>query len=132
RTARQRVAVQPTRGPLMAYPLVCTAPARTSPEALSPEALPPEALSLEAFSTTAGVHPDLLRRLVRLGLLGPYVDAAGQLWFPPAQLTRLARAQRLRAALGLNYSALGLVLDLLTRIDELETTLRVRRNQEWS
>jgi len=101
----------------MAYPLVRTAPAR---------------MSLNAFAATAGVHPDLLRRLVRLGLLDPYVDPAGQLWFPPAQLARLARARRLRSALGLNYSALGLVLDLLTRIDELETTLRARRTQEWS
>jgi chaperone modulatory protein CbpM len=101
----------------MAYPLVYTAPAR---------------MSLDTFAATAGIHPDLLRRLVRLGLLDPYVDAAGRLWFPPAQLARLARAQRLRAALGLNYAALGLVLDLLTRIDELETTLRARRTQEWS
>jgi chaperone modulatory protein CbpM len=101
----------------MAYPLVYTAPAR---------------MSLEVFAATAGVHPDLLRRLVRLGLLDPYMDGAGQLWFPPAQLARLARAQRLRATLGLNYSALGLVLDLLTRIDELETTLRARKPQEWS
>jgi chaperone modulatory protein CbpM len=101
----------------MAYPLVSTAPAR---------------LSLDAFAASAGMHPDLLRRLVRLGLLDPYVDAAGQLWFSPAQLARLARAQRLRAALGLNYSALGLVLDLLNRIDELEATLRARRTQEWS
>jgi chaperone modulatory protein CbpM len=101
----------------MGYPLVRTAPAR---------------MSLNTFAATAGVHPDLLRRLVRLGLLDPYVDAAGHLWFPPAQLAWLARAQRLRAALGLNYSALGLVLDLLTRIDELETTLRARRTEEWN
>ena len=106
----------------MAYPLVYTAPARMSLEAMS----------LEAFAATAGVHPDLLRRLVRLGLLDPYVDPAGRLWFPPAQLARLARAQRLRAALGLNYAALGLVLDLLTRIDELEATLRARRGPSWT
>jgi chaperone modulatory protein CbpM len=106
----------------MAYPLVCAAPARTSLEAMS----------LKAFAGTAGVHPELLRRLVRLGVLDPYVDAVGRLWFPPAQLTRLARAQRLRAALGLNYSALGLVLDLLNRIDVLEAALRARRTQEWS
>ena len=33
---------------------------------------------------------------------------------------RVARIQRLRAGLGLNYAALGLVLDLLDRIAELE------------
>ena len=93
---------------------------------------PPARLSLDAFAAAAGMHPDLLRRLVRLGLLDPYLDTAGQLWFPPAQLAQLARATRLRAGLGLNYAALGLVLDLLTRIEELEATLRTRRNPRWS
>jgi chaperone modulatory protein CbpM len=100
----------------MAYPLVRVAPTR---------------LSLDAFAASAGIHPDLLRRLVRLGVLDPYVDAAGQLWFPPAQLARLARASRLRAGLGLNYTALGLVLDLLTRIEQLEAALR-RRGPSWT
>ena len=93
---------------------------------------PPARLSLDAFAASAGMHPDLLRRLVRLGLLDPYVDPVGELWFPWAQLARLARAVRLRADLGLNYAALGLVLDLLTRIEELETTLRARRSPLWT
>jgi DNA-binding transcriptional MerR regulator len=92
----------------------------------------PTRLSLDAFAATAGMHPDLLRRLVRLGLLDPYVDPVGELWFPPAQLARLARAVRLRADLGLNYTALGLVLDLLARIDQLEATLRARRSPRWT
>ena len=36
------------------------------------------------------------------------------------------RIERLRAGLPLNYAALGLVLDLLDRIHELETALRRR------
>jgi DNA-binding transcriptional MerR regulator len=87
----------------------------------------PVRMSLDAFAARAGVHPELLRRLVRLGLLDPYVDPAGQLWFPPAQLATLARARRLRAGLSLNYAALGVVLDLLSRIEELEAALRARR-----
>jgi DNA-binding transcriptional MerR regulator len=81
-------------------------------------------MSLRAFAATTGLHPQLLRRLVTLGLLDPYVDASGQFWFPPAQLSRLARAWRLRAGLGLNYAALGVVLDLLARIEELEAAQR--------
>jgi chaperone modulatory protein CbpM len=92
----------------------------------------PARLSLDAFAAAAGVHPDFVRRLVRLGLLDPYVDPAGRLWFPPVEQARLARAIRLHAALGLNYAALGLVLDLLTRIEQLETALRARRTREWS
>jgi DNA-binding transcriptional MerR regulator len=59
----------------------------------------------------AGLHPELVRRLVTLGLLEPETDRADQLWFGPAQLARAARIQRLRAGLGVNCAALGVVLD---------------------
>ena len=36
----------------------------------------------------------------------------------PAELVAVARMQRLRAGLSLNYAAIGLVLDLLDRIDD--------------
>jgi hypothetical protein len=39
-----------------------------------------------------------------------------------------ARLQRLRAGLGLNYAALGLVVDLLDRVAELEAALRRTRS----
>lgn len=96
-----------------------------------------ERLSLDAFAADAGVHPDLLRRLVSLGLIDPYVDSAGQLWFSPTQLSTLARARRLHDGLGLNYAAVGIVLDLLARINELEAALRsgrrrARRNPSWT
>ncbi len=81
-------------------------------------------LDLESFAHVAGVHPELVRRLVALGLLEPDRDAAGRLWFPPAQLVALARIQRLRAGLGLNYSALGVVIELLDRVAYLERELR--------
>jgi chaperone modulatory protein CbpM len=42
----------------------------------------------------------------------------------------VGRLQRLRATLPLNYAALGLVVDLLDRITELETALRVRGRTE--
>ncbi|HEY8556739.1 MAG TPA: chaperone modulator CbpM, partial [Actinomycetes bacterium] len=38
----------------------------------------------------------------------------------------VARIQRLRTGLSLNYAAIGLVLDLLDRIDVLERDLRAR------
>jgi hypothetical protein len=39
-------------------------------------------------------------------------------------LATAARIQRLRAGFSLNYAAVGLVMDLLDRIEELETALR--------
>lgn len=80
--------------------------------------------SLEGLARAAGLHPELVSRLVRLGLLTPDSDDAGRAWFAEAQLTRLARIDRLRTGLGLNYAAVGVVLDLLDRIDELEDQLR--------
>jgi DNA-binding transcriptional MerR regulator len=79
----------------------------------------PYQLSLDAFAREAGLHPQLVRQYVALGLLDADRDASGDLWFPPAALARAARVQRLRG-LQLNYAAIGLVLDLLERIEELQ------------
>jgi chaperone modulatory protein CbpM len=85
-------------------------------------------LSLDGFAYRAGLHPDLVRRYVALGLVDADRDGAGRLWFRPAELLTIARVQRLRAELSLNYAAIGLVLDLLNRIDELEG----RRMTRWT
>jgi hypothetical protein len=65
-----------------------------------------------------------------LGLLDCTSDANGQLWFAPSTMATLARIQRLRSELSLNYAAIGLVLDLLDRIDALEA--QVRSRQPWT
>jgi chaperone modulatory protein CbpM len=80
----------------------------------------PLALDLESFARLARVHPQLVHRLVALGLLEPVRDVSGRLWFPYTELARVARLQRLRAAFSLNYAALGLVVDLLDRVAALE------------
>jgi hypothetical protein len=86
----------------------------------------PWRLDLDGFADRAGLHPELVRRLVALGLVQATRDEAGRLWFAPAELATVARIQRLRAGLSLNYAAIGLVLDLLDRIDVLERALRAR------
>ena len=83
-----------------------------------------ERLSLEEFAALSGLHPDLIRRLVALGLIEAYRDPAGQLWFFRSELAAVARVQRLRAGFALNYAAIGLVTDLLDRIAVLEAALR--------
>ena len=87
----------------------------------------PVRLNLEAFARATTVHPDLIRRLVALGLVDADRDAAGELWFAPAQLAVVGRIQRLRAGFALNYAAVGLVIDLLDRITALETALRTEQ-----
>lgn len=86
--------------------------------------VPAERLDLEAFARAAGAHPELVRRLVVLGVLDADRDRRGGLWFAPTQLVALGRIQRLRAGFALNYAALGLVCDLLDRIAALEAAQR--------
>jgi hypothetical protein len=96
------------------------------------------ALRLEAFARASGLHPELAARLVRLGLLEARADRSGELLFEPREVFRAARIQRLRQGLSLNYAAIGLVLDLLDRIDTLEAELRSgprsqgRRHPTWT
>ncbi|GIF00832.1 chaperone modulator CbpM [Paractinoplanes rishiriensis] len=96
----------------------------TYPLARAPGASPGR-LSLTVFCHTGGVHPEMVQRLVALGVLDAERDAAGDLWFERDQLPALARVRRLRAGLGINYAALGLVIDLLDRVAALERELRV-------
>ncbi|GIH46659.1 MerR HTH family regulatory protein [Microbispora rosea] len=83
-------------------------------------------LDLESFSRATGLHPELVRRLVALGLIDAWRDSSGRLRFPPAQVVATGRLQRLHAGLAVNYASLGLVTDLLDRIAELEAALRTR------
>lgn len=83
-------------------------------------------LSLDAVARRSGLHPDLIRRFVALGLIDAERDAAGRLVFDPTAPAVLARIQRLRTGLCLNYASIGLVLDLLDRISLLEAALRGR------
>jgi chaperone modulatory protein CbpM len=89
--------------------------------------VPIPGINLEAFARAGGLHPDQVRRLVTLGLLDPVADYGGDdMRFPPSQLILLGRIERLHAGLCLNYAALGVVIDLLDRIAELESALRHR------
>lgn len=73
-------------------------------------------LDLETFARAVGLHPDVVVRYVQLGLIDPQADEAGRWTFPPAAVATVARIQRLRAGFGLNYAAVGIVLDLLDRL----------------
>jgi DNA-binding transcriptional MerR regulator len=93
----------------------------------------PVRLSLDTVADRAGLHPELVRRFAALSLIPAATDSAGRLWFAPEAVAAIARIQRLRAGLSLNYAAIGLVLDLLDRIDVLEAEVRrVRSERRWT
>jgi hypothetical protein len=92
----------------------------------------PSRMSLETLAVRSGLHPELIARLVALSLLDAYTDENGQLWFRPNAPATLARIQRLHVGLPVNYAAIGLILDLLNRIEALEAELRTRSRTSWT
>jgi len=90
----------------------------------------PNRLGLDTFARVTGVHPELIRRLLALGLLETTRDAEGGPWFDTAEVRAMARIQRLHNGLNLSYAALGLVIDLLDRIEQLERLERHHRQHQ--
>jgi hypothetical protein len=84
----------------------------------------PPLIEVEVLAREAGLHPELVRRFVRLGLVEPGGGTERAPLFPRDAAARLARAARLRRDLGLSYAGAVLACELLARIDELEERLR--------
>jgi hypothetical protein len=83
-------------------------------------------VGIETLAREAGIHPDLTRRLIALGLVEPGGGTRAAPLFAREDELLLARAVRLRRDLGLNYSGAVLACELLARIDELEQRLAAR------
>jgi hypothetical protein len=86
----------------------------------------PGLVGLESLAREAGVHPDLARRLLALGLVEPGGGTHATPLFRPQDAPALARALRLRRDLGLNYAGAVLACELLARIEQLEQRLAAR------
>jgi hypothetical protein len=80
-------------------------------------------LTLSELVRLTGIRPMVLQRLASFAVIESYADRGGTLRFPVSELPRLARGIRLRRDLGVGVSSLGLVLDLLERVDALESEL---------
>ena len=83
-------------------------------------------IGIEPLAREAGIHPDIVRRLVRLGLIEPGGGTKAAPLFRHQDALLLARAVRLRRDLGLNYAGAVLACELLARIDQLEAQLAAR------
>ncbi len=82
-------------------------------------------LSLSEVAYHCGLHPELIERLVGLGLID-YAerDAEGEGFFGWDVVPQLRRIVRLRNHLGVNYAGIGVILELMARIESLETHIR--------
>jgi chaperone modulatory protein CbpM len=83
----------------------------------------PELIALAALAREAGLHPEVVARLVSLGLIEPGGGTASAPLFRRQDARLLARATRLRVDLGLDYAGAVLATELLARIEELEQRL---------
>src|SRR5688500_16350278 len=81
-------------------------------------------VEVEVIAYEAGLHPELVRRLIRLGAAESAGGTRDHPLFPRTAAANLAKATRLRRDLGLNYAGALLAVQLLARIDELEARLR--------
>jgi DNA-binding transcriptional MerR regulator len=76
----------------------------------------------------ARLHPEMVDKLVDWGLIEP-VKWEPKLLFPETAVPRIWRIMRLRRDLGINWSGIGVVLDLLDKIEELEREIAWLRKQ---
>jgi DNA-binding transcriptional MerR regulator len=79
-----------------------------------------EPVELAVVAQRAGVRVAVVRRYLEFGLFEPHPEPAKAPRYDPRSAARIARAERLRRDLGLNYAGAVLVCELLDRIRELE------------
>jgi len=85
-----------------------------------------QALDLDALCQACHAQQSQLLVLVEEGVLGEQDPSPAQWRFDGHALARARRALRLQRELELDAGAVALVLDLLDRIEELQTQLRLR------
>jgi hypothetical protein len=79
-----------------------------------------EPVELAIVAQRAGVRVTLVRRYLEFGLFEAHPASGEAPRYDPSSAARVARAERLRCDLGLNYAGAVLVCELLDRIRELE------------
>ena len=81
-------------------------------------------VEVTVIARQAGVRVTLVRRYIEFGLFEPCSETSTRPLFEPHCASRLAKAERLRRDLGLNYAGAVLACELLDRIGELEDQTR--------
>jgi DNA-binding transcriptional MerR regulator len=83
-------------------------------------------MGIRDVAVLCNAHPDLIDRFVNLGLVEPLGrDERRDEWlFDEDTIPLVRKIIRLRNQLGINYAGIGVVLDLLSRIEQLESRIR--------
>jgi chaperone modulatory protein CbpM len=91
-----------------------------TPRAAPAAAADEQPVELAVIARQAGVRVTLVHRYLEFGLFEPCSSTSQPLLFEPSCASRLAKAERLRRDLGLNYAGAVLACELIDRIRELE------------
>jgi MerR family transcriptional regulator/heat shock protein HspR len=85
-------------------------------------------LTLHELALRAGMHPELVERLVEFGLIRP-ISQDGMELFDPSAVSRLQTVSRLRGSLGINLAGISVILDLVDKLRVLQRENRNLRNR---
>jgi DNA-binding transcriptional MerR regulator len=75
---------------------------------------------LEDAARRVGLHPDVIRRFLEFGLFEPAEVTGSDILLDSVALHRIGVIQHLRYDLGVNLPGIGVILELLDRIDALQ------------
>ncbi|MGC9964290.1 MAG: chaperone modulator CbpM [Syntrophobacteraceae bacterium] len=81
--------------------------------------------TLSEVAYHAGLHPELIDRFIRLGLI-EFTDRGddGELLFDSGVIPLIRRILRLRNQLGVNYAGVGVILELMSKLEAMEARIR--------
>ena len=71
------------------------------------------------------IETEIVERLVEEGIIEPSRREGSVLYFPQSSTRRTQVVLRLRSDLGVNFAGAALALELLDRIERLESQLRI-------
>src|SRR5215471_11779150 len=77
-------------------------------------------MPLEEAARRLGLHPEIVRRFLEFGLFEATEVTGAEIMLDAVALRRIGVIQHLRYDLGINLSGIGVILELLDRIDALQ------------
>jgi chaperone modulatory protein CbpM len=89
-----------------------------------------EEITLADLTRSCRVHAEWVMELVDEGVIEPSARSGTQWRFSATSIVRVQRARRLQSDLGVNLPGVALALQLLDRIEALESRLRASRRDE--
>ena len=77
-------------------------------------------LTMDALAAQAGMHPELVERFFKFGLIEPVEYEGSVALFDTSAIARLRMIARLRQSLGINLAGIGVIVNLLDRLCALQ------------